>query len=114
MVKVRRYDAAAGTWSASTTLSAEGVNVEAKIAADDSGNAVAVWESRDSENVGHVYATYYDVVEDSWTDAVRLDAEPADIGRLSLAMGADGAAHAVWVQSVNDKWSIVLATRPDP
>ncbi len=110
-IQARRYDVGTKKWSDPVTLRREGAAGPPQLMTDDAGNAVAAWESRIGD-IGHLYATSYDVSTDRWTKPTRIDEGAGGTGDLHLSVGQDGAAYAVWEQDSAGKKSIWFSMRP--
>jgi hypothetical protein len=84
-----------------------GPAVFARVAIDDDGNAVVVWQ-QEAANRLDIWANHY-VPDTGWAAlGERLGTEEGNARRPQVAMDADGNAVAVWYQSDgmrNDIWS---------
>jgi hypothetical protein len=102
-ISASRYDAAAGTWSASVTLSRGEVNAKLpQVAVDANGNAFAVWERQYGSSYHHVYARRYDAQAGEWATLWHIDADTSASASNAygpqVAVDASGNVFAVWKQ----------------
>jgi hypothetical protein len=83
-----------------------------RVALDNSGNAMAVWQQSDGKRFD-IWANRY-VVGEGWSTAVRVDADSTGEAQLpQIAFDGSGNALAVWQQS-DGKRSSVRASRYVP
>ncbi|MFN0038398.1 MAG: hypothetical protein ACKVP2_02665, partial [Burkholderiales bacterium] len=82
-----------------------GEAAEVRIAADESGNAIAVWTQ--SDGTTHISANRY--ANAAWVGAQKIEINAGDAAAPQIAMNAAGNALVVWEQAVNpprlDIWS---------
>ena len=102
-----RYAAAAGTWSTPVKLSNLDVTgtgtdttTHARIAANASGNAVAVW-SEVRSNVGSIVSARYSALSGTWTAPVLIENNAQTADRPEVAIDVNGNAQAVWTQKID-------------
>lgn len=99
------------TWSAPELLeSAPGSAEQAKLAQDDSGNAIAVWEQQDGTRYDS-WACRYNAASHAWEAPVKLENDDSGDARYPrIAIDASGSAIAVWQQHDGTRTNI-LASR---
>jgi len=97
----RRFDSATGLWGIPTPLESSGAVVVAapQIAFDPNGNAIAVWEQKDSIDVYiNVWTSRY-TPNTGWQTAQKLETEDlGGAGFPQIAVDSNGNAIAVWIQ----------------
>ena len=101
-----RYTAGSG-WGTAELIESDnaGTAVEAQIAVDGSGNALAVWV-QDSGTRFNIWANRY-VVGSGWGTAVLIETDNAgDAGSAQIAVDGSGNALAVWGQSDGTRTNI--------
>jgi hypothetical protein len=95
------YNSTTHSWDATATIIDHGGGdaYEPKVAMDDHGNAVAIWQQHDGTMFG-AYANHYSAATGQWlTNAVRLDGAISDIAYQTIAMDANGNAVALWTST---------------
>ncbi len=88
-----------GSWSAPTALSTQSVDATGRIAIDDLGNAVALFESAASGNAFPVLAVS-SVLGGVWSAPATISGPSNNPGNLSLAATPRGTFVAGWVDGV--------------
>jgi hypothetical protein len=103
---------AAPTWLVPTNLSAAGQNASApRIAVDQQGDAVAVWERSNGSN-DVVQASVRPVGAGAWQPAVDLSAAGANTQYATVGSDARGDAVAVWQSYDGTEYTVWAAIRP--
>lgn len=107
-IRASRYDPLAGTWSEPVSISDElapGIHEPGyapKVAIDDDGNAIAVWDtglSLGTSVTGSVWASRYDAAgSGQWEEAIAIELGMLDATNAQVAMDAAGNAFVVWLQ----------------
>lgn len=91
-----RYHSASNSWSATADLSAAGQTaVDAQVAVDSSGNAIAVWE-RFNGSYTVVQASRFDAGTGTWGAVVDLSASGQHGDNPQVAFSPSGDAIALW------------------
>ena len=102
-IVANRYTAATNSWGTATLIETDdtgNANVP-QIAIDTSGNALAVW-TQDDGTENSVFANRYTASNNTWGTAAVIETDNVighSAGEPRIAIGADGNALAVWVQS---------------
>jgi Bacterial Ig-like domain len=105
-----RHDAGTGQWQAARLIEQDdaGAATLPRIAMDDAGNALAVWQQSDGVHA-QVWASRYHGCIDTWETPLRLDvSQTGEAEAPRVAMNAPGAAMVVWRQrqgTVVEVWS---------
>ena len=110
------YNATTGEWEPAEVITNElfagfdAPGFEPKVAIDDDGYAIAVWDDFVGTGVsgaGSVWASRYDVSIGEWLDAIELEATPLDATSPQIEIDAAGNAYVVWMQDNNpfDPWN---------
>ncbi len=103
-----RYHAASNSWSATSDLSAAGQSaVDAHVAVDASGNAMAVWE-RFNGAYNVVQASRYDAASGTWGPVSDLSISGQHGDNPQVAFSPGGDALALW-----SRGGIIQAARYD-
>lgn len=102
-ILARRYEAGTSSWQAPRVLSADIGGFGPQIAFDASGNAIAIWEMRDTANANAGFKIMSDryVAGSGWNPQglpTTIASGSAGISRR-LAVNAAGTAMAVWEQN---------------
>jgi len=95
------YDAASHSWDTNATVLEHGSGdaYDPKVAMDDHGNAIAIWQQHDGSIFG-TYVNHYSSATHSWlSTARRLDQQLADTTYQSIALDANGNAVALWTST---------------
>ena len=110
VVRVSRYTAATGSWSAPIDLSAPGEPAgSGQVAMDSDGNAVVVWvRSNATDSIAQ--AAYYSAGTAAWGAVTDLSAPGQRATTPLVAMDGSGNAVAVWLR-FDGAHDIVQATR---
>ena len=109
-----KYWSSNDTWSDPVLLgAASSYAICPQIAMNDDGDAMAVWYHYYSGSPNHVYAAKYWSSNDTWSDAVLLDASGYAL-YPQIAMNDDGDAIAVWYQKDGSYTSIYAAAYVAP
>jgi len=90
------YDASTGTWGTPAGIYSYGgaiSSVAPKVAMDDSGNVIVVWESDHD-----IYAKRYDPITLTWYGEIHLENAAGFAYLPEIAMNGTGDAIAVWFQ----------------
>lgn len=96
ITQAARYHGASNTWSSTTDLSAVGQSaVDAQVAVDSSGNAIAVWE-RFNGSYTIVQASRFDAASGTWGAVADLSATGQHGDNPQIAFSPSGDAIAVW------------------
>jgi PKD domain len=104
---------AAPTWLAPTNLSAAGENASApRMAVDQQGDAVAVWERSNGSN-DVVQASVRPVTAGAWQPPVDLSAAGANTQYATVGSDARGDAVAVWQSYDGTEYTVWAAIRPE-
>lgn len=101
-LKVSRYSAAGGKWSAPHRLDDNFTSQPLALAADASGGVTAAWQhGRMIMDVPYIAAARFEPVSGTWTAATRLSVEGDAFGARQPAVVTDaaGIASVVWQQS---------------
>ena len=109
-IYANRYTPNSG-WSGATLL--ENGNKDAffpSIALDSQGNAIAVWEQKDSSGVYSIYANRY-TPNSGWSGAILLENGNKDAFFPNIALDGNGNAIAVWFQKDNSNIYSIYANR---
>lgn len=98
-----RYDAVNGTWSTpvqigNADLTGSDSAGHARIAANASGNAVAVWKETRS-TVGSIVSARFS--SGTWTSPVLIETNAEQADRPEVAIDVNGNAQAVWMQKID-------------
>jgi hypothetical protein len=103
VVRSRRYDRAADAWAEPVMLSRTGTRVSLSFmsaAADNAGNAVAVWQELNDDGTGYLaYANTFDADTMSWAGPVQLGSLSSAPTNPEVAIDSGGRATAVWQES---------------
>ena len=96
-----RYTAATNSWGTATLIETDdaGDALNAQIAIDANGNALAVWQQSDGTR-NNIWANRYTAATNSWGTATLIETD--DVGdalNAQIAIDANGNALAVWQQS---------------
>jgi hypothetical protein len=91
------YEAGSGWEGAVAIESDTGDANYAQIVVDGSGNAMAVWQQHDG-SVDNLYANRY-LAGSGWEGAVAIEGGTGTVLEPQIAVGGNGNAMAVWVQS---------------
>jgi hypothetical protein len=94
-LKARTHDPEAGFGTAKVLAPTLGSLSVPAVASDGASRALVAWSENTTAAGGTVALQWYDVANDTWGEAKRLDALHA-IGRISLAVGSNGTAMALW------------------
>ncbi|MGI9539630.1 MAG: PKD domain-containing protein [Miltoncostaeaceae bacterium] len=96
IAQAARYHAASNSWTATADLSAPGqAAVDAQVAVDSSGNAIAVWE-RFNGAYNVVQAARFDAASGTWGATADLSASGQHGDNPSVAFSPSGDAVALW------------------
>ena len=98
-----RFDIASGRWSAAPELletDDTGGALNADVAADPAGNAIAIWRQFDGAR-NRVYVNHYNAGV-GWSGATALENNTGNARDTAIAMDANGAAVAAWTQDDNN------------
>jgi len=92
-----RYLAASGAWTAPVDLSAAGQTaIGASVAADQHGNAIAMWARFVSVSEIAVQTARFSAAAGTWSEVTELLTAPALFASIDLAFDPDGNAVAVF------------------
>lgn len=105
-----RYDAAQDTWAEPVFVGGDGdTGVEAhwpKIAMDESGNAICVWQNYELPYY-QIYANRYDLATDTWGGQAHIGSQAGTTAQeAAITMDAQGNAWSVWEQDDGSEISI--------
>ncbi|MGE6760129.1 hypothetical protein ACQKGO_19095 [Corallococcus interemptor] len=91
-----RYDAASGTWTPEQPLQSQPGNlVRTSLAADEQGNAMAVWVQQTSAG-NTLFASRFSAATGQWSRALQLTFPLDDAPTMRLAMSPTGDAVFIW------------------
>jgi LysM repeat protein len=103
----RYYDAATGTWTAQTDLSAGvGGTVDAELSVDAAGNALVAW-IENASSIPSIYARRYSATTHTWGNAelVETSTVPVNPDTFITASMSGNEAVVAWISSANDVYA---------
>jgi hypothetical protein len=107
VVEAARYEIAAGRWSGTTVLSAEGLAYpQVAVAVDAAGNGVATWSRWTAGSCRCLRAARFAAATGAWTPTGDLSAPGQEARSPHVQFDPGGNARVVWLQQAGDMSAI--------
>jgi Mg-chelatase subunit ChlD len=106
--------AATGVWSANMRVNTVTTFLEQStpaVAVSSTGDALAVWYRKTGNNKYHIYSARLPAGASAWSPEIKVTSDqPAPKDSPDVAIGTNGTAYAVWMQSTDINADIWFAT----